>query len=400
LFHFGIPGLGTLRFNTTFVLGSLFMLLMFAIQHRGITSTAMGQKILAIIVLVPLLVVALLPICMGHLHAENFENFVPPSGPGAGGSGSWDIRGWTLILGSMYMAAWTTYAFETAVCYTSELKNPQRDTVKAIASSGIVCCVFFWVVPFSFQGVLGPEGVLAPDVADGTGIPEALASMIGGWSGLKVVFTVLMLPGLFLAVMTAMAGSSRTLYQGSVDGWLPKYLASVNEHGAPTGAMLTDFVLNLFLLALASDSHGFNLVMACSNVFYITFNFLNLNAGWIHRIDSPHIERPWKAPTALIAFNTFLAYVNALFLGAGVKAWGYPSALWIGFVVGSLIFPVFAFRHYYQDGGKFPEGALKELKLQDDEGLGERRAGIAPFLALAAGLAIVFIAQFCMTLPE
>merc|ERR1711972_498189 len=140
--------------------------------------------------------------------------------------------------------------------------------------------------------------------------------------------------------------------------------------------------------------------MAVSNVGYMIFNFLNLNAGWIHRIDSGNLPRAWRAPTALIAFNTLLAYVNALFLGAGVKAWGYPSALWVGLVVGSLIFPVFAFRHYYQDGGKFPEGALRELNLKDDEGLGERRAGIAPFLALAAGLAIVFIAQFSMTLPE
>mmetsp|Transcript_155132 Transcript_155132/g.476542 ORF Transcript_155132/g.476542 Transcript_155132/m.476542 type:complete len:225 (+) Transcript_155132:768-1442(+) len=224
--------------------------------------------------------------------------------------------------------------------------------------------------------------------------------MIGGWSGIKVVFTVLMLPGLFLAVMTAMAGSSRTLYQGSVDGWLPKYLATVNAHGAPTGAMLTDFILILFLLALASDPDGFYLVMACSNVFYITFNFLNLNAGWIHRMDSPHIERPWKAPMALIVFNTFLACMSALFLGAGVTAWGYPNALWIGFVVASLIFPVFAIRHYIQDGGSFPEGALKELNLEDGAGLGERRAGIWPYLALLAGLAIVLASNLCMTLPQ
>ena len=30
-----------------------------------------------------------------------------------------------------------------------------------------------------------------------------------------------------------MAGSSRTLYQASRDGWLPRYLTHVNPHGAP-----------------------------------------------------------------------------------------------------------------------------------------------------------------------
>jgi len=29
---------------------------------------------------------------------------------------------------------------------------------------------------------------------------------------------------LVLSLMTSMAGSSRTLYQASLDGWLPKYL--------------------------------------------------------------------------------------------------------------------------------------------------------------------------------
>jgi len=42
---------------------------------------------------------------------------------------------------------------------------------------------------------------------------------------------------LILAVSTSMASSSRTLYQGSVDGWLPKYLSEINKHGAPTNAM-------------------------------------------------------------------------------------------------------------------------------------------------------------------
>ncbi len=90
--------------------------------------------------------------------------------------------------------------------------------------------------------------------------------------------------------MTAMAGSSRTLYQGSVDGWLPRYLSHVNEHGAPTRAMWTDLVFNLIVLAIASaDATSFFFILAVSNCGYIIFNFLNLNAGWIHRIDNGHI---------------------------------------------------------------------------------------------------------------
>ena len=144
-------------------------------------------------------------------------------------------------------------------------------------------------VPFSFQGVLGHAGMLAPGIVDGTGVGEALGNMVGGGKVITQIFVILMILALFLAIMTAMAGSSRTLYQGSKDGWLPRYLTHVNEHGAPTRAMWTDFAFNLFLLALASDLAGYFYVLAISNVGYIIFNFLNLNAGWIHRIDSGHI---------------------------------------------------------------------------------------------------------------
>ena len=162
--------------------------------------------------------------------------------------------------------------------------------------------------------------------------------------------------------------------------------------------MWTDFAFNLFLLALATDAAGYFFVLAVSNVGYIIFNFLNLNAGWIHRMDSGHVARPWKAPTALIGINTGLAFVNALFLGAGAKVWGYSNALWVGLVFAALILPVFYFRHYIQDGGKFPKGALEELGLKEGD-MGPKKAGMLPYLTLAAGAAVVLLANWFFVLP-
>ncbi len=393
-----VPGIGALHFNSTFVIGALLMLLMFWIQHRGIASTANAQKWLAIIVLIPLLLVGLVPILTGQINSANITGLVPPTAGYSGVDGTWSLGGWTLFLGGLYIAAWSTYGFETAVCYTRELKDPKRDTFKAIFFSGLLCCVFFFIVPFAFQGVLGTSGMLAPGIVDGTGVAEALGGFLGGNRVITQIFVIIMILALFLAIMTAMAGSSRTLYQGSLDGWLPRYLSKTNSHGAPTRAMWTDFAFNLFLLALASDLGGYFWVLAISNVGYIIFNFLNLNAGWIHRIDSPHVERPWKAPAILIGINTVLAFVNALFLGAGAKVWGYPQVLWQGLFFAALIIPVFYYRHYIQDGGQFPKGALEELGLKDGN-LGERKAGNLPYIALAAGAAVVLIAHFVFQLP-
>ena len=397
-FQIAVPGLGNLHFNSTFVIGVILMLIILMIQERGIASTASAQKWLAIIVLVPLLLVGLVPLVNGSINWMNVTNLVPPTAAYSGVDGDWSIGGWTLFLGGLYIAAWSTYGFETAVCYTRELKDPKTDTFRAIFYSGLLCCVFFFLIPFSFQGVYGVEGMLATGIVDGTGVGEAMGNMIGGGPVITQIFVILMIMALFLAIMTAMAGSSRTLYQGSRDGWLPKYLGEVNSHGAPRNAMWTDFTFNVILLALASDVGGYFYVLAISNVGYILFNFLNLNAGWIHRIDSAYMERPWKAPTWLIGLNTILAFVNILFLGAGAKVWGYSGALVSGLVFASFIFPVFWYRHYVVDKGKFPKEAYDDLGLPYGE-LGERKAGILPYLALVAGAVVVIWANWFFVLP-
>jgi amino acid transporter len=223
------------------------------------------------------------------------------------------------------------------------------------------------------------------------------AMVAGGSAIINTLFVFLMIAALILIIITAMAGSSRTLYQGSVDGWLPRYLSHVNHNGAPTAAMWTDLVTNLILLSIASvDATAYYFILAVSNCGYIIFNFLNLNAGWIHRIDSGHIARPYRAPTIILALGGIFAFVNAMFMGAGAKVWN-PVALWWGLGIAALIIPVFAFRHYVQDKGQFPPRMLEDLGLKAGD-LGQKKAGILPYVVLAAGLAVVLISNWIFTI--
>jgi amino acid transporter len=190
-----------------------------------------------------------------------------------------------------------------------------------------------------------------------------------------------------LAIMTAMAGSSRTLYQASVDGWLPRYLSHVNVHGAPTRAMWTDLTFNMMTL-LMSD---YVFVLAASNVAYLLFNFLNLNAGWIHRMDRGEWKRPFRAPTWILATGTMLGFVNLALMGLGADVYG-AGTLKTGLICASLIVPVFLFRHYIQDRGVFPKTMSEDLELGDDRAL-VKRAGILPYLVLAAGVSVVWFSH-------
>ncbi|MFU0508033.1 APC family permease, partial [Pseudaminobacter sp. NGMCC 1.201702] len=377
----GSLGFVSFSFNAVFWIGAALMLITFAIQHRGILGTANVQKFIGLAVIIPMLIVGIVPIITGQINWDNYTPLVPLAAAYAPEPGSWNISGWTLVFGGMFIAAWSAYAFETSICFTSEFKNPGRDTVRAILYSGLLCLLLYTLVPFTFQGVLGLEGMLSGPIVDGTGVGQAMAQMVGGSGFVTTLMIMLMILALMLAINTAMAGSSRTLYQGSVDGWLPRYLSRVNSHGAPTAAMWSDLIFNLGILAIASaDATGFFFILSVSNCGYIIFNFLNLNSGWIHRIDNGHIKRPWRAPTIMIAIGGILSYVNAMFMGAGAKVWN-PWALWAGLIAAALIIPVFCYRHYIQDGGKFPEHMLDDLGIKQSE-LSNRKAGILPYLTL------------------
>jgi len=400
----------SLRINATFILGAAILLITFAIQHRGILQAARIQMILAIAALLPLLLVGLYPIFTGDLPAQHLFPLYPLAKDAAGKviDGAWDMSGVTLMAGGLFIAAWSTYGFETAVCYTREFRDPRRDTVKAIIYSGLLCIVFFTLVPLAFQGALGlgqlvtPEvkdasgavtqaavydGILSPGIYSGMGVAQAMGSIVHGGALVEHVLMAMLVLALVLAIMTSMAGSSRTLYQASVDGWLPKYLGQVNANGAPTRAMWTDLGFNLILL-LMSD---YVFVLAMSNVGYIIFNFLNLNATWIHRFDRAGWSRPFRASTWLLVAGTILSFVNLALMGLGADTWG-KGTLVSGIVFAALIVPVFVWRHYVTDKGQFPTA------MTDDMGLGDtdvqKRAGVWPYVTLIAGVVVVAGAHF------
>lgn len=397
----------SLRINATFILGAAVLLTVFAIQHGGILRSAKTTMVLALAALVPLSMVGIIPLLTGDAPSTNFFPLAPLAHDAAGHviDGVWDIEGWKLMAGGLFIAAWSTYGFETAVCYTREFKNPKTDTFKAIFYSGLLCIALFTLVPLAFQGHLGLgqmvtpavvdaagnttsaavyNGMLAPEIYSGMGVAAVMAKMVNGGEFIGNMMVVMLVLALMLSIMTSMAGSSRTLYQASVDGWLPKYLSHVNENGAPTRAMWTDLCFNLILLMMSD----YVFILAASNVGYILFNFLNLNSAWIHRIDRPNWERPFKAPNWLLGLGAVLGYVNLAMMAMGADIWG-AGTLYVGLVFAALIVPVFIFRHFIQDGGVFPKAMLEDMHLAGSSDADAPHAGLLPMAALALGVIVV-----------
>ena len=399
----------TLRINATFIIGAALLLLVYAIQNGGILRSAKTTMILGLSGLVPLMLIGLVPLITGDMPAEHFFPLSPLAYDAVGNvvDGKWNADGWVLMAGGLFIAAWSTYGFETAVCYTREFKDPKNDTFKAIFYSGLLCVAVFTLVPLAFQGHLGLgqlvtpavtdasgavtsaavyDGMLAPDIYSGMGVASALAGILGGSAFIANLLMAMLVLALLLAIMTTMSGASRTLYQGAEDGLLPKFLSRVNEHGAPTSAMWTNLGVNLVLLMMSD----YIFLLAAANVSYIIFNFLNLNSGWIHRMDRPNWERPYKAPTILIVLGTLLAFVNITLMGLGANIWG-AGTLMSGLIMAAAVIPIFMWRHYITDKGQFPKAMLEDMHLSTDEKGVSTRAGVLPYLTLAAGALIVYI---------
>ncbi|MGO9425066.1 MAG: APC family permease [Steroidobacteraceae bacterium] len=398
----------SLRVNATFVLGAVILLAVKFIQDGGILRSANTTKILGISAMIPLLLIGIVPILTGDLVSANFFPLVPLAHDAAGrvADGTWNMAGVTVFAAGMFLAAWSTYGFETAVCYTGEFRNPKTDTFKAIFYSGLLCVVVYTLVPFAFQGFLGLgalvhpavtdaagrvtaaaeySGMLAPDIYSGMGVAAVMAKMVHAGQIAGAIVVVMLILALVLSLMTSMAGSSRTLYQASVDGWLPKYLAKVNAHGAPTNAMLTNLGFNLLLLLLSDIVF----VIGAANIGYLLYNFLTLNAGWIHRLDRPRQERPWRAPTWILAAGAILSFMNLAFMGFGADVYG-AGTLKTGLIFAALIIPVFIYRHYVKDKGAFPQEMVEDLEIGGGEQI-IKRAGIWPYAVLALGIAVVAV---------
>jgi amino acid transporter len=194
------------------------------------------------------------------------------------------------------------------------------------------------------------------------------------------VIVAMLVLTLVLSIMTAIAGSSRTLYQASIDGFLPKFLSRTNSHGSPIPAMWTELVFNLALLLVSNNVF----LLALSNVSYLAFIFLNLQAGWIHRLDRPDWSRPFRSPTILLALGAALGFFDIFLIGMGANAYG-SGVLVSGLVTIVAIIPVFLYRHYIQDRGVFPAALAADLQPGSDVAPFVSRAGVLPYLALLAG---------------
>ena len=141
------------------------------------SSTARVQTIVGAAVLLPLLIIGIVPLITGDVPMQAFQPFAPGTDAA---TAAWNKAGWTLFFGGLFIAAWSAYAFETAICYTSEFGESGDRYLKAILYSGLALHRRLHsraaVVPRR-AGLAGGDGARH---RRRSGVAQAMASMVGG----------------------------------------------------------------------------------------------------------------------------------------------------------------------------------------------------------------------------
>jgi amino acid transporter len=310
----------------TIALAAGVLALSVTINHYGLLRGARVQVALAAIVAAGVLGLLAAASLGGRFRWSNLTPLQPPSG--------WASTAGTIaIAGALFVAGWSTYGAELALSYGTEYHNGARDAADAAVVIALLAILAYTAVPLVVVGVLGAGATQDDPVA-------ALSAVLRDTGGVAEPAVVAgLMTALLLCLNTVMIGSSRTLYQMSLDGSAWRFLGRLNRHGVPANALRFDMAVNVGLLAVVlAGSRGRTAgvpiaLLAAANVGYFTAVSLALLAGWLHVRSRPPAHRgPLRLRPTLMRVGVVLAVVNLGLLAAAGLAWG-----WFDVTVGVVI---------------------------------------------------------------
>lgn len=308
----------------TIVLSLVLGGVLYGINSRGLRLNVKVSAVLIAAAAVPLAAILMAPLLTHSLFQA--AHVWPLRFPAGHGSAIRPVIKW------LFVAAWSAYGAEMASTIFAECRTSKNAAVRGMTVAGTSCLAAFTIVPFMMTGIAGAQG-LANDPAT---VFLAPARVVLGGAGATI--TALMLAAaLIVGAQAYVISSSRTLYQMSCDGYMPRMFQRVNRFGVPFNTVACDAVV----IALLVGIFGTNVVnvVAAANIGYLLV-FVILPLGFViirrrrWRTGEPAVMPRWLTPVAL-AF----AGLNAALLIAGAALWGAGTWL-VGAVVLAAICPL------------------------------------------------------------
>lgn len=331
-----LPGAFSLPITTTkLAIAAVIMLGLFVPCYLGIRFGAGFATVLGVASMVPLTLVAILPVFKpSTFEWGNVSGFHLPEGT----TGSLGF-----FMGWIFVMTWSVLAMEAAACYIGECREPARDARIAMTAEGLYGFFIYAAIPIMFVAVLGALETFDPL----TVFTDFAEAVFGAGSWVRWFIGLTLIVALLLSVLNAIMGCARGLYQNAEDGVLPRFFSGTNRHGVPSTAMLFNLVCSFVLVFLGSPLE----IYIFSNMGYLLAVALALVGYFVYRSRRPDIPRPVRmpgflSPLALVIGVFFLfawaygGYYASDYVVAGNKRWLF----FLGLFLLALYFPLYFWR--------------------------------------------------------
>ncbi|XRQ09898.1 APC family permease [Actinomadura welshii] len=303
---------------------------LYAVNSMGLRITMMLNVGLAVFSMVPLTLLMVGPL----FRPSSFEFGrvwpirVPDEAAGD------PVQLGLIVLKWLFVAAWAAYGAEMAATVVAEIRDATRRIPRSLGISAVICVATFTGVPLALIGTAGPAGESAEGPAAFAPAAEAMFGAAG-----PAVIGVMLICAITLGAQVFILGSSRTIYQMSMDGHLPRVFAATNKRGAPVGSLLFDVLIMVALLSVFG-TNVVNIVAAAAVGYVVVFVLLPLAYLVLQR--SPE-GRPgaFRLPRRAAGLAVGLFLLNLLVLVVGGSLWG-PKVMGVGLVLTFAIVPVSA----------------------------------------------------------
>ncbi len=305
---------------------------LYGVNTLGLRVTIRLSAALAVLAGIPLLALLLAP--LAHPSLWHMGNLWPTHAPAGHSSGSTAV----LALKWFFVATWSAYGAEIASTVVAEFRDGGRTAARAMSAAGLACLAAFTAVPLVITALVGPEALSQdPDT-----VILAPAEHVFGHAS-KVVVGLMLAGALVLGAQAYIIASSRTVYQMSRDGYLPRSFSRVNKQGVPVMSVIYDAAVIAVLVGL----FGTNVVdvVASANVGYLVvfvllpLSFVILRLRRRRRGETVLLSRGWTA------VGVILTVFNAALLVLGAALWGVK--IWLtGAIVMTAIVPLMLSRRW------------------------------------------------------
>ncbi len=284
-----------------------------AINLRGITRTAAATRVTVTLVLIALGLVVAAAVGGGTADADNLADW------GAGGAGG---AGGILEAAGLLFFAFAGYA--RIATLGEEIKDPARTIPRAIPAALGIALVVYAAVSATALWAVGPE-VLANAAA-----PLAAATDAGAWNGLTPVVRAGAAIASAGALMALIAGVGRTTFAMASEGDLPRLLSRVHPtFKVPHYAEVAVAAVVIVLVALTDLRSVLGFSSFCVLFYYAVTNA----AAWTLSTGQRRWPR-WLSGLGFIGCVTLAVtlpgasvIIGIMVLASGILMWRIRRAL-------------------------------------------------------------------------